>query len=78
MGVQVGRNERGWEASVCEVELTGEGRRVFGVENLVSVPPFCAYDGGNANGGVEDSSDASRCRDALSAGCGAVGAFADL
>ena len=46
MGVEVGRNERGWEASVCEVELTGEGRRVFGVEKLVSVPPFCAYDGG--------------------------------
>ncbi|MCJ1381100.1 hypothetical protein MMC17_004209 [Xylographa soralifera] len=34
MGVRVGRSDRGWEASVCEVELTARGREVFGREKL--------------------------------------------
>ena len=42
MGVRVGRNDLGWEASVCEVLLTPEGSRVFGREKLVGAipPPF--------------------------------------
>ena len=35
MGVEVGRNSRGWEVSVCDVDLTAEGKRVFRVEKLV-------------------------------------------
>ena len=37
MGVKVARSERGWEASVCEVQLTGTGREVFGREKLVLI-----------------------------------------
>ena len=35
MGVKVGRSNRGWEASVCEVELTARGKEIFGKEKLV-------------------------------------------
>lgn len=35
MGVKVARSERGWEASVCEVQLSEKGREVFGKEKLV-------------------------------------------
>ncbi|MCJ1433378.1 hypothetical protein MMC27_002738 [Xylographa pallens] len=34
MGVKVGRSDRGWEASVCEVELTARGRKIFGKDKL--------------------------------------------
>ncbi|MCJ1416133.1 hypothetical protein MMC32_002468 [Xylographa parallela] len=34
MGVKVGRSNRGWEASVCEVELTARGKEIFGKEKL--------------------------------------------
>ncbi|KAL7627320.1 hypothetical protein AAE478_001512 [Parahypoxylon ruwenzoriense] len=34
MGVDVGKNIRGWELSVTEHELTNEGKKLFGVEKL--------------------------------------------
>ncbi|KAI0379205.1 class I glutamine amidotransferase-like protein [Hypomontagnella monticulosa] len=34
MGSQVGKNDRGWELSVTEHELTPEGKKLFGVEKL--------------------------------------------
>jgi len=36
MGVKVDRSDRGWEVSVTAVRLTGKGRKLFGVEELVS------------------------------------------
>ena len=35
MGAKVARSDRGWEASVCEVELTEKGKEIFGKEKLV-------------------------------------------
>lgn len=35
LGAQVGRNTRGWELSVIPMELTDEGKRIFGSESLV-------------------------------------------
>jgi hypothetical protein len=37
LGCRVGRNDRGWEASVSEVELGERGREVFGLEGMVSL-----------------------------------------
>lgn len=34
MGAQVGRSDKGWELSVVEMELTEEGKRIFGGETL--------------------------------------------
>lgn len=39
LGAPVGRSPHGWELSVTRVELTAEGKRVFGAEFLVSPPP---------------------------------------
>lgn len=36
LGAQLGRNTRGWEVSVVEHELTEEGKKVFGLEKMVS------------------------------------------
>lgn len=38
MDVKVARSDRGWEASVCEVDLTPKGKEIFGKEKIVSVP----------------------------------------
>lgn len=35
LGVTVGRSTRGWEVSVCEMDLTALGQKVFGKEKLV-------------------------------------------
>ena len=40
MGAKLGRNERGWEASVVPIDLTARGKEVFGVESLVCLPPL--------------------------------------
>lgn len=40
MGVEVGRNKDGWEATVSDVQLTEKGKHIFGVETLVSLPVF--------------------------------------
>lgn len=37
MDVKVDRSDRGWEVSVCPVQLTGKGKELFGVEELVSL-----------------------------------------
>ena len=38
LGATVGRSEGGWETSVCEMELSGKGKEVFGErERLVSL-----------------------------------------
>ena len=37
MDAAVGRNEKGWEAAVNEVQLTEKGKEVFGREKLVSL-----------------------------------------
>lgn len=36
LNAEVARNERGWELSVVEVDLTQEGKDLFGLEKLVS------------------------------------------
>jgi hypothetical protein len=38
MGVRLGRNEKGWEASVHAVDLTKKGQEIFGQNSLV-IPP---------------------------------------
>jgi GMP synthase-like glutamine amidotransferase len=35
LGVEVGRNNAGWEIAVCDVDLTEKGKELFGVETLV-------------------------------------------
>ena len=35
LGAKVGRSDRGWEVSVCGVDLSARGREVFGKEDLV-------------------------------------------
>ncbi|KAL2810730.1 class I glutamine amidotransferase-like protein [Aspergillus granulosus] len=34
LGVEVGRNNAGWEIAVCDVDLTEKGKELFGVETL--------------------------------------------
>ncbi|KAI1497482.1 class I glutamine amidotransferase-like protein [Biscogniauxia marginata] len=34
LGVEVGQNERGWELSVVQCELTDEGKEIFGLEKM--------------------------------------------
>ncbi|KKK13044.1 hypothetical protein P175DRAFT_0498489 [Aspergillus ochraceoroseus IBT 24754] len=34
MGVRVGRNDAGWEIAVCDVDLTEQGKRLFGLEKM--------------------------------------------
>ena len=41
LDVKVGRSNRGWEASVCEVDLTPKGKELFGKEKLVSSTKSC-------------------------------------
>lgn len=36
MGAKLGRNERGWEASVVAIDLTKKGQEVFGQNSLVN------------------------------------------
>lgn len=40
LGARVAPSPKGWELSVTEIELTEEGKRVFGREKLVSVLAF--------------------------------------
>ena len=35
LGVKVGRSDAGWEIAVCDVDLTEEGKKLFGREKLV-------------------------------------------
>jgi hypothetical protein len=35
MGVKLGRNEKGWEASVTAIDLTKRGQEIFGQNSLV-------------------------------------------
>ncbi|KAJ5279294.1 hypothetical protein N7478_004666 [Penicillium angulare] len=34
LGAKVGRNDQGWEAAVCDVDLTEKGKELFGLEKL--------------------------------------------
>jgi GMP synthase-like glutamine amidotransferase len=36
LGVKVGRNDEGWEVSVCEMDLTEKGKDLFRKDKLVS------------------------------------------
>lgn len=36
LDVKVDRSDRGWEISVTDVKLTEQGRRLFGIDELVS------------------------------------------
>lgn len=36
LGCGVGRNEEGWEAAVCGVDLNEKGKEIFGMEEMVS------------------------------------------
>jgi GMP synthase-like glutamine amidotransferase len=38
LSVKVGRSDKGWEISVCDVDLTAEGKELFGRDKLVSIP----------------------------------------
>lgn len=38
MGVEVGVSEVGWEVAVTDVELSDEGKKVFGLEKMVRFP----------------------------------------
>lgn len=38
LGVKVGRSDQGWEVAVWDIDLTEEGKEVFGLEKLVRVP----------------------------------------
>ena len=44
MGVKCAPNNRGWEVSVCKMELSDEGKKVFQTDELVnsssSIPPY--------------------------------------
>lgn len=40
MGVDIGRNDKGWEAAVSDVELSATGKRLFGKGKLVILLPF--------------------------------------
>jgi len=37
MGVKVGRGDRGWETSVCVVEMSDKGKQLFKRDRLVSI-----------------------------------------
>ena len=43
LGVKVGRSDRGWEASVCKVDLTPRGKELFGKDQLVRLPSLCSH-----------------------------------
>ena len=36
LGVKVDRSDRGWEVSVTKVQLTEQGKKLFGIDELVS------------------------------------------
>ena len=40
MGVKVAPSNRGWEVSVCPMELTGRGKELFQKDEVVSVTVF--------------------------------------
>jgi GMP synthase-like glutamine amidotransferase len=44
LGADVGRNDVGWEISVCEVDLTERGKELFQRGKLVSYDPFSYFD----------------------------------
>jgi hypothetical protein len=44
MGVKLGRNEKGWEASVTAIDLTKRGQEIFGQNSLVLCLLY-AFDG---------------------------------
>lgn len=37
LDVKVDRSDRGWEVSVTKVQLTEQGKKLFGIDELVSV-----------------------------------------
>ena len=41
MGVEVGRNDDGWEAAVYDVDLSEKGKQLFGKDKLVNLPIQC-------------------------------------
>lgn len=45
MGVQVGRNDDGWEISVFNVQLTDKGKELFCLEEMVRLPYLMSASG---------------------------------
>lgn len=39
LNAKVGRSDQGWEIAVCDMDLTDEGKELFGREKIVSSPP---------------------------------------
>lgn len=37
LGMTVGPSDQGWEVAVCDVDLTAEGKELFGQDKLVSL-----------------------------------------
>lgn len=37
LGAKVGRSDQGWEVAVCDMDLTEEGKELFGLEKIVCV-----------------------------------------
>lgn len=67
LGVKVGPNEEGWEVAVHDVDLTEQGKQLFGLEKLVltcslsaCLLPFKHDDQLPANG-IEISSVSNKC-----------------
>jgi GMP synthase-like glutamine amidotransferase len=42
LGAKVGRSEDGWEVAVCDMDLTAQGRELFGLDKIVGPPSFVA------------------------------------
>ncbi|MCJ1229540.1 hypothetical protein MMC12_006207 [Toensbergia leucococca] len=60
MGAKVARSNRGWEASVCEVDLSEKGREVFGKQklNLHQMHKDIVY---HYPGGVQELGSSPKC-----------------
>lgn len=43
LDVKVDRSDRGWEVSVTKVQLTEQGKKLFGIDELVSVKRNLSY-----------------------------------
>jgi GMP synthase-like glutamine amidotransferase len=41
LNVKVGRSDQGWEIAVCDMDLTNEGKKVFGRDKIVSFLRLC-------------------------------------
>lgn len=43
LGMKVGRSDQGWEIAVCDVDLTAQGKELFGRDKLVRIERYRSY-----------------------------------